>query len=334
MRERTLLFAPDLGPNFDDFGIDIPINADRALRVHATLGKKYPEAFLLIGKNEAKLSEEDLKLAHTADYISFLTNPQTTEAALERAYELRDGHGRPHRYRPDEARRKLGEMLPELLGQAGATHLAMVRALETGFAFFLGGGMHHAMSDRSHGFCPINDIVIGLRKLKQEKQIARAWVIDIDAHKGDGTAEITLADESILTLSIHMAKGWPLDGPAENNPSFIPSTIDIPIGRGEEASYLEKLERGLEKLADLAPADLAIVVDGADPYELDGLQSSGALKLSREQMLARDMMVYNFLKERGIPYCGVMAGGYGPHAADVYIQFLEQVLKLRGEARV
>ena len=72
--------------------------------------------------------------------------------------------------------------------------------------------MHHAQRAYGDGFCIVNDIVIAIRKLQAEGLVRTAWVIDIDAHKGDGTAAITLGDDSIITLSIHMAQGWPLDG--------------------------------------------------------------------------------------------------------------------------
>jgi len=85
----------------------------------------------------------------------------------------------------------------------------------------------------------VNDLVIALRRLQFENRIRSAWVIDVDAHKGDGTAAITAGDQSIVTLSIHMARGWPLDQPERDtdgrlNPSFIPSTIDILMEAGEE----------------------------------------------------------------------------------------------------
>jgi hypothetical protein len=74
----------------------------------------------------------------------------------------------------------------------------------------------------------INDIVIAARKMQAEKGIEKIWVIDTDAHKGDGTAAITAGDDTIVTLSVHMASGWPLDGPqtlsnGTDNPALIPS---------------------------------------------------------------------------------------------------------------
>jgi acetoin utilization deacetylase AcuC-like enzyme len=204
-------------------------------------------------------------------------------------------------------------------------------ALEKKFCFVFGGGMHHAKKDYGAGFCLVNDIVIALRKLQAENLIRTAWVIDLDAHKGDGTAVLTQEDSSITTLSIHMARGWPLDGEAYDrhgrlNPSFVPSDIDIPVDEGEEHLYVAKLQDGLEKLTNIRAPDLAIVLAGSDPYEKDELPSTEPLKLSLAQLKERDLLVYHFLKAKGIPRAYVTAGGYGEHAWEVDYQFVEWAL--------
>ena len=156
-------------------------------------------------------------------------------------------------------------------------------------------------------------------------------MIDLDAHKGDGTAALTRADKSIKTLSIHMAHGWPLDGKAHDsagkpNPSFLPSDIDIPIAASENHLYVASLEEGLGRMETLSRPDLAVVVCGADPYEKDELPSTGTLKLSLAQLEERDRLVYEFLKKRQIPQAYLMAGGYGKSSWQVYAQFLEWAL--------
>jgi acetoin utilization deacetylase AcuC-like enzyme len=171
--------------------------------------------------------------------------------------------------------------------------------------------------------------------MQAEKGIGKIWVIDTDAHKGDGTAAITAGDDTIVTLSVHMASGWPLDGPqtlsnGTDNPALIPSDIDIPIEAGDESSYLERLQQGLNQLEASEPADLAIVVSGADPYEKDELASTSKLNLNLDQLMARDQMVYGFLKKRLIPGAYLMAGGYGDEAWKVYTQFLTWVLPKEG----
>jgi acetoin utilization deacetylase AcuC-like enzyme len=204
-------------------------------------------------------------------------------------------------------------------------------ALKNDFCFAFRGGMHHGQKDFGNGFCMLNDIVIAIRKLQSEQLIQTAWVIDTDAHKGDGTAALTRGDKTITTLSIHMGHGWPLDGEKYDsagnlNPSFIDSDIDIPMARGEDHLYLARLQEGLDKLDRYPKPDLAVVVSGVDPFEMDELPSTSDLRLSLEQLKERDHLVYQFLKERRIPAASLMAGGYGENSWKVYAQFLEWAL--------
>jgi acetoin utilization deacetylase AcuC-like enzyme len=76
----------------------------------------------------------------------------------------------------------------------------------------------------------------------------------------------------------------------------------------------------------LATPDIAVVVSGADPHAKDTFPSTSGLQLSLEQLNTRDLMVYNFLKQKNIPRAYLMAGGYGEDAWEVYTQFLEWAL--------
>jgi acetoin utilization deacetylase AcuC-like enzyme len=128
-----------------------------------------------------------------------------------------------------------------------------------------------------------------------------------------------------------MARGWPLDeetlsGAVPGRAPLIPSDVEIPIEQGSEAGYVSRLEEGLRELEKLnAKPDVAIVVDGADPYEHDGLPSSTLMRLSLEQCVARDMLIYNFLRERKIPSAWIMAGGYGERAWEPPHHFLKNL---------
>jgi acetoin utilization deacetylase AcuC-like enzyme len=225
-------------------------------------------------------------------------------------------------------------MLERAMYSIGGDYQCCQVAMQNGFCYYFGGGAHHAQPDHGKGFCLLNDIVIVLRKAQAEGLIRTAWVIDVDAHKGDGTAAITRGDDSIRTLSVHMARGWPLDegeidAAGKPNPSFIPSDVDVPIESGEEAEYVSRMEVGLHRLAGLSTPDLALVVDGADPYEHDELPSTRLLRLSKGQMIERDRFIYSFLTSRSIPSAYLMSGGYGERTWEVYYQFLEWVLLQR-----
>lgn len=329
-----IIYDPAQPVSFHEFGIQIPIKDSRArrtfesLKAHPLIGPRMGEWFT--PKSRQRLERADLERVHDPAYIGKLFS-DALEAEIVKTYELVDFQGRYHRYVPAAASRPLNQLFGRIQDRVSGTWQCCNVALEKGFCFYFGGGMHHAQKSFGNGFCLLNDIVVAIRKLQATQRIETAWVIDTDAHKGDGTAALTDGDPSIVTLSIHMGQGWPLDGPPHDadgrlKPSFIPSDIDIPVYADEEPRYVSKLDEGLQELGLRSHPDLAVVVFGADPYENDELPSTAALKLSLEQLFARDRLVYEFLKIRRIPMAYLMAGGYGDDSWRVYTQFLTYAL--------
>ena len=329
-----ILFDENRNESLLDFGIRIPVLASRAVKAfeylesHELLGPKIDQWH--IPKIEEQITKEDLLRVHSKEYVDKLYSAEL-EGEIIRTFELIDEQGHYYRYTPDTATLPLTGLFDRTLATVASTVQSCRIALDKNFCFAFRGGMHHAQHSYGAGFCPISDIVIAIRKLQAENRIRTAWVIDTDAHKGDGTAALTRGDDSIATLSIHMAHGWPLDGEKYDragnlNPSFIDSDIDIPMARGEDHLYVSRLQEGLNKLDKFSRPDLTVVVSGVDPFEKDELPSTADLKLSLEQMMQRDLLVYEFLKERRLPKAYLMAGGYGESSWQVYTQFLEWAL--------
>ena len=329
-----ILFDDSQKESLIEFGIEIPVLYSRVLKPfeflksHKILGSKIDQWH--ISKIEETISQDDLRRVHSADYIEKLFSAGL-EKEIINTFELIDEAGNYYRYNPDRASFPLTQLFDRILAIVAGTVQSCRVALAKEFCFAFSGGMHHAQHAYGDGFCIVNDIVIAIRKLQAEGLIHTAWVIDIDAHKGDGTAALTKGDATITTLSIHMANGWPLDGDEYDpdgkfNPSFTPSDIDIPMAKGEDHLYIPRLQEGLNRLDRWAHPDLAVVVSGADPYFKDELPSTSDLKLSLAQLKERDLMTYNFLKQRDIPRAYLMAGGYGESCWEVYAQFLEWAL--------
>lgn len=322
-----IFYHPDCDLHFEYYGIEIPIADDRAALTFNALKNLDPTIQYFPIDQLSLISREDLLRVHQAEYLEkvFGTEEQLNQA-MRVCYELINQDGTFNRYNPSSARYSFIHARETILTQVAMLYESSKYALQANFSYFLGGGMHHGMSFSGRGFCLVNDIVIVLRKLQAANLIKHAWVIDLDAHKGDGTAELTISDGSISTLSIHMKSGWPLNQGTSSDPWFIKSDLDIEVAEGEEHNYLEKLNFGLNMFEKNFPRpDLVIIVGGTDPYEKDELPSTELLRLSKEQMLERDKLVYNFFKRRNIPMSYCMAGGYGKKTWEIYFQFLHFV---------
>ncbi|MDR1363725.1 MAG: histone deacetylase [Spirochaetaceae bacterium] len=353
-----ILFDDSIVSVFSDYGIMLPLEASRAKKIidhlnpSITASGAFPgpvldiqQALAALGKPNDVIKRADIERVHSPEYVNALFS-DGLQAELLNAYELIGLDGKPNRYEPDKAVQPLSALFDKILAQCAGSYLACAAAIVPDgqhFCYFLAGGNHHARYDTGAGFCLINEIIIAARKLQAEGDARIVWIIDVDAHKGCGSAELVSfmrngagpepfeTGAGIFTLSIHMARGWPLDdetlrGSVQGRAPLIPSDVEIPIEQGGESGYISRLEDGLHKLERLGgKPDIAIVVDGADPYEHDGLLSSSLLRLSLGQCVDRDMLIYNFLRERKIPSAWIMAGGYGDRAWEPPYHFLEKL---------
>ena len=325
-----ILYDPDEKEKFAEYGIEIPVSGDKNALIFEHLmsaeGLSERVREWHIDKIHERISKADLLRVHSPEYVEKLYSEGLADEII-RTYELVDRFGKYHRYNPAAANRPLRSLFDRTLKKVAGTYQCCKVALDKGFCFYFGGGMHHAQRGFGKGFCLVNDVLIAIRRLQTEGRITTAWVVDVDVHKGDGTAALTQGDASVKTLSVHMARGWPLDGEqydqnGELNASFVASDIDIPIEAGDESLYLVRLAECLQTLARTPAPDLAVVLLGADPYENDELPSTGLLNLSLKQLMERDVMIYKFLRDRSIPGAFLMAGGYGESTWEVYAQFL------------
>lgn len=353
-----LLYDKLLEINMGQYGIRLPMSPARSEKILRYL-EEHPAGFPVLSLGEAAkglgldsplLSQRDLERVHQKEYITrlyenFSSGEAEAEGSLEqellKTYELVNPDGTYNRYEPDKAIKPLGELFKAILYRVSGSYLACRLALEEGFCYYLGGGQHHGRYDSGAGFCLLNDVILAARKIQAEGRAGLVWIIDVDAHKGDGSAELVMfsrdrgetfvgKDPEIITLSVHMASGWPLDEESiakaeQGRAPLVESDIDIPIAQGEEARYLPRLIDGfreLERRSGARKPGLAIVVDGVDVYEKDGLASTALIALSKEQCLARDRLIFSYLRDRRLPSAWLMAGGYGEDAWEPTANFL------------
>ncbi|MEK7657569.1 MAG: histone deacetylase [Elusimicrobiota bacterium] len=189
---------------------------------------------------------------------------------------------------------------------AAGTLLAARHALESGLGVHVGGGSHHAFAGHGEGFCVFNDLAVAIRVLQREDPSARAAVIDLDVHQGNGTASIFAGDPSVATFSMHQEDNYPVVKP--------PGTVDIGLPGGtSDEKYLKLLSERLGPFLDDARPKLALYQAGVDCWEGDAL---GGLKLSRAGLAARDEAVFSACFKRKAPVVITLGGGYAARIED------------------
>ncbi|MCO6389068.1 histone deacetylase [Aliihoeflea sp. 40Bstr573] len=226
---------------------------------------------------------ETLARAHAGDYVR-----QVMDCAVPPAIEKEIGFAVSERV---SRRAQLA---------SSGTLLAARLALDHGIACNAAGGSHHARHAQGAGFCTFNDVAIAAHALLAEGAIKRALVVDLDVHQGDGTAEILMGENRVFTFSMHAARNYPVRKAV--------SDFDIALDDGvEDEAYLARLTAILPLVDDYSRPQIVFYNAGVDPHGDDKL---GRLALSDDGILARDRAVIGHFRERGIPVCGVIGGGY------------------------
>lgn len=230
-------------------------------------------------------SEEDILAIHSAEYWKRLS-----QLELNRKEQLRSGF--PHSNLLIEREKVI----------TGGSVQAAKYALESGVAFNIAGGTHHAYSDSAEGFCLLNDIAIASSHLLRHKLVRQILVVDLDVHQGNGTAKIFENEKQVFTFSMHGEHNYPLRKEK--------SDLDVGVQdgiKGEE--YLKILSKQLPELIDLVKPDFIFFQSGVDIIETDKL---GRLAVSIDDCKKRDELVLRLAKTNDIPLMACMGGGYSP----------------------
>jgi acetoin utilization deacetylase AcuC-like enzyme len=184
--------------------------------------------------------------------------------------------------------------------ETAGTVAAMWTALEDGLACNLAGGTHHAFPDRGLGYCVLNDVAIAIRDLHAIHPERWIFVIDTDAHQGNGSNGIFAGDERVFTYSIHVGRNYPAEKTA--------GSFDVELPRFVSgAQYLERLNATLPAAFERFAPDLAFWIAGSDPHENDRF---GQMKLSDTDMAVRDKAVLDLVTKLRVSTVVLYGGGY------------------------
>jgi acetoin utilization deacetylase AcuC-like enzyme len=134
---------------------------------------------------------------------------------------------------------------------------------------------HHAEADQGRGYCVFGNVVLLVRHAQRVHGVQRVAVVDWDVHHGNGTEGAFIADPSVLTVSIHQDRCYPIDagqlgvsgtGPAAGTNLNIP----LPAGSGHGA-YLAAFDRVVLPALQRFRPQLIVVASGLDASAMDPL---------------------------------------------------------------
>ena len=206
-----------------------------------------------------------------------------------------------------KAQRKIGfplsaELVERELRIAQGTISGCERSLQTGVAFNIAGGTHHAFSNRGEAFCMLNDQAIAAHYLLEKKWASKILIIDLDVHQGNGTAEIFQNNPKVFTFSVHGKTNYP----------FRKEESDLDIALADQTSddeYLKIISETVPKLIEREKPDFIFYLSGVDILATDKL---GRLGCTIEGCKKRDEIVFSNCKNYEIPVQVSMGGGYSP----------------------
>lgn len=196
---------------------------------------------------------------------------------------------------------------------AGATLMAAnaVWHGEANHAVNLAGGLHHAQRESASGFCIYNDIAVAIYDLL-EQGAKRIAYIDIDAHHGDGVANIFYDDPRVLTISIHESPATLFPGtglPSETGGSNAPGScvnIALPAGTGDQG-WLRAFSSVVPQIVDSFAPEIIFSQNGADSHIHDPLTH---LTMTVDGQRYAYELIHQLAHRHGGKLVAVGGGGY------------------------
>jgi acetoin utilization deacetylase AcuC-like enzyme len=127
---------------------------------------------------------------------------------------------------------------------------------------------HHALSNRSMGFCIFNNVAVAAAHARAAHGIKRVAILDFDVHHGNGTEEIFADEPNVMLCSTFQHPYYPYQGADTISDHIINTPISANAG-GEEfrAAVLRDWIPNVKKFAP----ELILISAGFDAHKDDPL---------------------------------------------------------------
>lgn len=169
---------------------------------------------------------------------------------------------------------------------------------------------HHAVHERSMGFCIFGSVALGARYARAVHGVERVLIADWDVHHGNGTQALVQDDPNIRFLSMHQWPFYPGTGAAGDRGPH-DNVLNVPMAPGLEAGvYVDTFERSFDQISKNFKPDLVLLSSGFDCLAGDAI-GGFTLEMEHVDRLTR------FVTTRADEMCGgrvvsALEGGYTP----------------------
>lgn len=297
---RTAIVFDDLYLEHDT-GPDFPESPDRLRRLTAHL-KAHPISDRLLWTQAADTIDPMpwILAVHDAEYVRSLK--QACAAGANRMHGSADT--------PISAR-TYEVAVGAVAGALTAVDLVVQGKVKNAFGAVRPPG-HHAMPGKAKGFCFFSNAAIAARYAQKHHKLERVMIVDWDAHHGDGTQAIFLADPTVFFFSTHQYPFYP--GPSgspditgEGPGKGFNLNVPLPAGSGNDAVLAAFRTRLTEAFRKFKP-QLLIISAGFDAHEDDRL---GGLEWSSEVYSELTNILRSLCREQGHErIVSLLEGGY------------------------
>jgi len=239
-----------------------------------------------------------------ADLIALNHDPQYIEEVI---YSSRSGEGW---FDPDTYYNEFTFLAASLAvgGVIGAINEILAGNIDAAFCAVRPPG-HHAEYAKAMGFCIFNNVAIGARYLLN-KGFERVFIVDFDAHHGNGTQHAFYEEARVFYFSTHQYPFYPGTGSAEERGAKegYGTTLNIPMpaGAGDEL-YRHAYGDVLVSAVKGYKPQFLLVSAGYDLHAEDPLTG---LEVSDKGVEFIVETICSLAKELDIPVLFSLEGGY------------------------
>lgn len=137
------------------------------------------------------------------------------------------------------------------------------------------GGLHHANSNMSSGFCVFNDASVGIKYLLDILKVNRILYIDIDAHHGDGVFYPYESNPNVWIIDIHQDGKTLFPGTGHNwetgKQDAEGTKLNISLDPNSGDNELKKNINVISDFSRKAKPEIILLQAGGDGLEKDPL---------------------------------------------------------------